>query len=455
MELKIFAVDSKSESVLYEPVGNPVTFREDISGVEDRVVTLYPEISYEAFEGFGGAITDSAAYVYSLMDEKQRQALLHEYFSPDRMGYRMVRLHMDSCDFSTDMYEAMSDKTDTELCSFSMERTEKYMLPMLYDAQKAAGRRLEIMLSPWSPPAFMKTNGSRKQGGSLKEEYYGLWAEYICRYILEFKNRGFFVRRISLQNEPKAAQTWDSCVYTAQQEKAFLKEAMYPALRRRGLSDVEIFIWDHNKERAYERAAEIVDDRTRDMVSGVACHWYSGDHFENLRLLRERFPDLKLVISESCIEYSKYDSSDGVRNAGRLSHELIGDFNHGITAFYDWNLLLDEQGGPNHVGNYCQAPFLFDRKNKILMPQPLQRYLYHFSHFMERGAVRIAFSKYTAELDVTAWRNPGGDIVVVMLNRTDEEIPVVLRLGGRIAELSVPAGGIVTGEISPDCPDIA
>lgn len=424
-----------------------IPFETDIEGVENQVVNLYPGLLYEKLEGFGGAITDSAAYVYSLMNESQKKEMMETYFSPEKMKYGMVRIHVDSCDFSTDMYEAMSDETDKELRSFSMERTEKYMIPMLRDAEKAAGHPLEIMLSPWSPPAFMKTNGQRKNGGSLKPEYADMWAEYICRYIMEFQKRGFYVKRMSLQNEPKAVQTWDSCVYTPKQEKEFLQKHMYPALERHGLEGVEIFIWDHNKERAYERAVQIIDDETSKMVSGVACHWYSGDHFENLSLLCRQFPDLKLIISESCIEYSKFDSEDSEVNAGRLSHEIIGDLNHGVTAFYDWNLLLDEKGGPNHVGNYCQAPFLYDTKNKILIPQLLQKHFAHFSQYIEKGATRIGFSRYTDALDVTAYKNPDGKIAVVILNRSEEELPVVLRVNDEIAKLTMKPGAICTGMI--------
>ncbi|MDO4322232.1 MAG: glycoside hydrolase family 30 beta sandwich domain-containing protein [Lachnospiraceae bacterium] len=447
MRAKIYATCAGRTEEAGLDSSKTIEFREDIEGAENQVVNLYPEICYEAFEGFGGAVTDAAAYVYSLMDPEQKKQVMETYFSPEQMKYKMVRIHMDSCDFSTDMYEAMSDETDTELSTFSMERTEKYIIPMLEDAQRAAGQRLEIMLSPWSPPSFMKTNGERKNGGSLKPEYYDMWAAYICRYIMEFKKRGFLVKRISLQNEPKAVQTWDSCVYSAEQEKEFLKNHMYPVLQKNGLSDIEIFIWDHNKERAYERTAVILDEETEKMVSGVACHWYSGDHFEGIRLVRERYPKLKLIISESCIEYSKFDCADSAANAGRLSHEIIGDFNHGITAFYDWNLLLDEKGGPNHVGNYCQAPFLFDTKSRVLQPQLLQKHFYHFAHFIERGARRIAFSRYTDALDVTAYQNPDGTIVFVMLNRTKEIIPVNLRIGGMVAELSVSGDEIITGTI--------
>lgn len=440
-ETKDTAVSGKAEQRLLD-------FAEDMEGVENEVVNLYPDRCFETFEGFGGAITDAAGYVYSLMSKEDQKRLMDTYFSGDQMDYRLVRIHMDSCDFSTGMYEAVSDPEDRELKTFSFERTEKYILPMLEDAQRAAGGRLELMLSPWSPPAFMKTNGSRKNGGHLKPEYADMWADYICRYIEEFQKRGFRVRRISLQNEAKAVQTWDSCVYSAAQEKEFLENHMYPALVRHGMEDIEVFIWDHNKERAFERAEEIVQGKAADMVSGVACHWYSGDHFESLDLLRKFYPDLKLIISESCIEYSKFSAEDEFENAARLSHEIIGDLSHGVTAFYDWNILLDEKGGPNHVGNYCQAPFLYDTVIKKLMPQKIQEHFYHFSHFIKSGAKRIAFSRYTDRIDMTAFANPDGTPVFVMLNRSKEKIPVTLRLDGQIVSFELEGHEICTGEIT-------
>ncbi len=417
---------------------------EDVEGIENQVVNIYPQVEFQSFEGFGGAITDAAGYVYSLMSPTQQKELMETYFSPDKMKYGIVRIHMDSCDFSTELYEAMSDCSDRELKSFSFERTEKYIMPMLEDAQRYAGKPLKLMLSPWSPPAFMKTNGERKHGGSIRPEYRDFWADYICRYIEEFQKRGYIVQRISLQNEPKAVQTWDSCVYTAQQEKEFLQDYMYPALQKHGMSDIEIFIWDHNKERVFERTEAIIDGNTKQMVSGVAFHWYSGDHFEALELVKQKFPELKLIISESCIEYTKYGAADERNNAGRLAHEIIGDMNNGMCAFYDWNILLDEKGGPNHVGNLCHAPFLYDTVNKKLMPQLISEYFYHFSHYIHAGAVRIGYSKYTDQLDVTAWKNPDGTIAVVVLNRGDKSLGMNLRINGMTAKLTVDGGAIGT-----------
>lgn len=425
------------------------TFHQTVSfspdpGEENKVVNLYPELTYQTLEGFGGAITDSAGYVYSQMDEKSRVELLEAYFRPDGMNYQMVRVHLDSCDFSLRQYEAMSNPEDRGLKSFSMERTEQYILPMLRDAERVSGKKLPLMLSPWSPPAFMKTNGIRERGGSLKPEYRGLWAEYLCRYIREFQKLGFTVRRISLQNEPHAVQTWDSCIVTAQEQKEFLRDFMYPAMRRYGLEDVEVYLWDHNKERVYEWMRDVIDEETRAMVAGAAFHWYSGDHFEALDLARQAFPDKKLILSESCIEFYKYGAGNALGAAQSMAHELMGDLNHGMSAFYDWNLVLDETGGPNYVQNYCLAPYLYDARSKKLLPQLIQKYMYHFCHYLTPGSVRIGASRYCDAVEATAWRRPDGSVAVVLLNKAEKPMPVCLRMDGKLAELLLYPGSIST-----------
>lgn len=415
-----------------------VKMHDDLGEVERQVVNLYPEISYETFEGFGGAVTEAAGYVYSLMTQKQKEQVIETYFAKENMNYRLVRTHMDSCDFCLGMYEAMSDPGDTALKSFSFERTEKYILPMLEDIRKAAGDELKLMLTPWSPPAFMKTNHCRIGGGKLKPEYRSMWAAYLCRYIKEFKDRGYTVQRISLQNEQNAVQTWDSCLFDAGEEKVFLRDYMYPAMRENGMDDIEVFLWDHNKERLYERVRDAVDESTKDMVAGAAFHWYSGDHFESMDLVRENYPEMKLIQSESCLEYRWFDEKNIENTTNKLCHEIIGDLNHGMCAFYDWNLLLDERGGPNHAGNFCHAPFLYDTKSGELMPQKTQRQYYHFSHNIVPGSVRIAFTKYTDQLDAAAYRTPEGKIVVICLNKGEDMLPVNFRMQKKVAEVMLP-----------------
>ncbi|HHX61264.1 MAG TPA: glucosylceramidase [Epulopiscium sp.] len=419
------------------------------TGIENQVINIYPEMRFQTFEGFGGALTESAGYIYGQMNEDQKRQVLETYFNKDQMNYTLARIHLDSCDFSLGHYEAMGDPDDREMKSFSLKRDEEYILPLLEDVQKVLGRPIEIMVTPWSPPAFMKTNKDRNNGGSLLEEYKGFWAEYLCKYIIELRKRGYNVTRMSLQNEPKAVQTWDSCIYSAEEEKEFLRDYLYPVMVKNNLTDIEIFIWDHNKERAFERACEMIDETTDHMITGIAFHWYSGDHFEALELIGHKFPDKKLILSEACIEYCKYDANDFLANAQKYAHDIIGNFNNGMHTFYDWNILLDEQGGPNHVSNFCDAPFLYDTKAGEVLERNTLSYIKHFSHYIMPGAVRVGYSKYTDKLDVTAFENPDKTIILVILNRFNEQLPVAIRTGGDCAEMLIEKNSIVTCVIKP------
>ena len=415
----------------------------DTRGVENHVVNLYPEIEYQTILGFGGAVTEASGYAYSKLTKENQEKALELYFGQEGNRYHLMRTHIDSCDFSLGTYAAMNEQEDKDLRSFTLAREEQYILPLLSAAARKAGKAFDLMLSPWSPPAFMKTNGSRTHGGKLKEEYRKAWAEYICRYIKEYEQKGFLVNRLTIQNEPAAVQTWDSCIYTAEEEKIFVRDYLYPTLTEQGLSHIKLNIWDHNKERMYERAKAILDEDTSRMVDGVAFHWYSGDHFEAIGLTHEAFPDKELIFTEGCVEYSRF-TADQLKNAQMYAHDIMGNLNNGMTGFIDWNIFLDEKGGPNHVGNYCDAPIMVDTQTGELMVKLSFDYIGHFSKYIAPGAKRIGFSKYTSELEVTAIKNPDGALVLIALNQTVKPLPVIIRLNGRLIEFEVAESSIAT-----------
>lgn len=443
MDLKL--ISTTYEGNIRHTTEKVIPFIDD-GGRENKLINLYPQVKYQKMEGFGGAITDSAAYIYSLMNPEQKKQMLNEYFGKNNMKYRFVRIPIDSCDFSLEHFEADGDENDATFEKFSFDRVEKYILPMLMDAEIAYGGKLEIMLSPWSPPAYMKTNGERNHGGKLKECYWKRWAEYICRYIEEYRNRGFNVTMLTLQNEPKAVQTWDSCIFTAEEEKVFLRDYVWPSLVAHRLNDIEIYIWDHNKERAFEWAETIIDGETDHMIAGLAFHWYSGDHFEALQMIRERFPKKKLLLSEACIEFSKYSADDNLANAQKYAHDIIGDLNSGMSTFLDWNLVLDEKGGPNHVNNFCDAPYMLDIASGTLLPRELQSYIWHFSHFIETGTIRIGVSRYSDLIEIVAFANQDR-IVVILLNRAKDPVDFYLRIKDRTAEIHLNPQSISSGVI--------
>ncbi|MCD7725035.1 MAG: glucosylceramidase [Clostridiales bacterium] len=414
---------------------------------ENELINLYPEVRYQSFEGFGGALTDAAGYVYGHMSAGDRKKLIQAYFGKDGMQYNRVRLPIDSCDFSVEQFQAVSGKEDQKFETFSLDREKQYIYPLWEDIREVV-QNIEVMVTPWSPPDFMKTNKRRVQGGHLKEEYRASYAEYLCRYIEELRKTGVPVSRMSVQNEPKAVQAWDSCLMDGQEEKIFLRDYLYPAMEKHGLADVEIFIWDHNKERVWERANEVIDETTAHMVKGIAFHWYSGDHFEALRMVRDRFPDLKLILSEACIEYGKFSADNEYANARKYAHEIIGNLNVGMNAFYDWNLLLDEQGGPNYAANFCDAPYMYHRGRQELRERTSLSVIGHFSKYIRPGAVRIGQSSYTDQLETTAFINSDGSIAVVVFNRTEEVVPVTLRIGGECVSWAAEPDTLSTGIIT-------
>ncbi|MBA4389046.1 MAG: glucosylceramidase [Verrucomicrobia bacterium] len=404
-----------------------VPFSLDKPEIEGMLINVHAAVTFQTVEGFGGAFTESGAETLGRMPAKKREEIINAYFNTVAgLGYNLCRTHINSCDFSLGNYALAEKSGDVALESFSISRDERALIPFILEAQKMSGGKLKILASPWSPPAWMKTNGMMNKGGKLKPEYAGVWAEYYSRYIKAYAGRGIEIWAVSVQNEPKAVQSWDSCVYTAEEERDFVKHHLGPSLQRNGLGHVKIVIWDHNKERVFERSCvAYCDPDAARYIWGTGFHWYSGDHFEGLQATRKMFPDKHLLFTEGCQE-------GGVKlgawaPAERYGHDIIGNLNNDTEGFIDWNLVLDEQGGPNHVGNFCDAPVIADTRTGEVTYEASFYYLGHFSRFIRPGAVRIGFSRYTDRLEVTAFRNPDGVIAVVVMNRTADEIPFVLR----------------------------
>lgn len=430
--------------------GKPVNFEKELLFVrettnrETQVINLYPEVTYQEIEGFGGAVTDSVAAVLEQFDKAGQKEIIDAYFGDNGIGYRFIRTPIDSCDFSRKQYCAYNPEMKGYLDEEALDLGAGAVINVIKQIMEVSKGGIQVMLSPWSPPAILKTNRERTAGGKLEKESYQKWAEYICSYIKAYQKREIPVTMLSIQNEPNAIQEWDSCLFSAEEEKAFLAEALYPALLRNGLKDIKLFIWDHNKERVYERARDVIDDKTDQMISGVAFHWYSGDHFEGLNLIREKYPDKKLMFSEGCIEYSHYTAENQQHNAQLYAHDMIGNFNAGTNIFIDWNIILDQYGGPNYTNNLCEAPIMRASEENSYCKNLSFYYLEHFSRYIQSGAKRIASTKYSSELDVLSVLNPDGSITVVISNREKEEKAIYLRFQEQIAECIIPALGLST-----------
>jgi glucosylceramidase len=255
-----------------------VAFRNDSAGVENNVINIYPDVVYQEIEGFGGAFTESASVTLDKMSRAVRHEILSACFSPvSGLGHTLCRTHINSCDFSTQNYACDETAGDVDLQHFSLDRERRSLIPMVRDAMAVKGADVKLFVSPWSPPAWMKTTGRMNQGGKLKPEYRDVWARYFARFIRELNAEGVSVWGLTVQNEPKATQTWDSCVWTAEEERDFVRDHLGPALRREGLDRVKIMVWDHNKERVFDRARVASRDPEAERhIWGTAFHWWIG-----------------------------------------------------------------------------------------------------------------------------------------------------------------------------------
>lgn len=416
---------------------NDVFVYDDIER-EHALINIFPDIEYQEVKGFGGAFTEAASTTIDKLSKENRDKIIKLYFDKNEgLAYNFGRVHINSCDFSLGNYTYV-EENDNTLETFDVTRDEDSIIPMIRDAKKHG--EITLFASPWSPPAYMKTNGQMNKGGKLKEEYFDLWSDYYVKFIEEYKKRGIDISIISVQNEPKALQRWDSCIYTAEEERDFIKNYLGKKMADIG---VKILFWDQNKERTIQRAKVTIDDETKDYIYGVAVHWYSGDHFEQLDMFKKLYPDKDIVFSEGCQEYS-LGAADTVKIGERYAHDIIGNFNNGCNVFCDWNLVLNEEGGPNHVGNFCDAPIMADTKNDKFYIHDSYYYIGHFSKYVKKGAKRIGSSKWSSKLDTVSFKNPDGSVVTVVLNTTEEEIIFGLYIGNDVFETKIEPHSIAT-----------
>ena len=392
--------------------------------------------------GFGGAFTEASASIYNELDGDKKSEIIQAYFGESGNQYNMGRTHINSCDFSLGNY-ALCEEEDRKLDGFSIERDKKMLIPFIKEALNEASSPVLIMASPWSPPPWMKTNNQMNHGGKLKEEFQDTWAEYYCKYIEFYERDGVPIWGISVQNEPEAVQTWDSCIYTGEEERDFIKNFLGPALKRNKYLDKKLVIWDHNRDVMVERSRTVLSDPdAAQYVWGTGFHWYNGDHFDEVQKVHDEFPDKELIFTEGCQEGGPHIGSWDLGE--RYATSIINDLNRYTVGWIDWNLLLDERGGPNHVGNYCSAPIIVNTKTQELLYQSSYFYLGHFSRFFSRGDKIVECENTTSQLLSLSGINKNDKLTTTIMNKEEDSIPFLYDNGSEKKSYSIPPRSIVT-----------
>lgn len=412
-------------------------------------VFVDPTLQRQTMLGIGGAFTDASAEVFYKLSPAKQDEFIKAYFDKQTgIGYTLGRTTIHSSDFGSYSYTYVKDN-DKELKTFDIAHEREQRIPMVKWAMATAGK-LTMYASPWSPPAWMKDNNSMLQGGKLKNEFRQSWANYYVKYIKAMEKEGIPFWGISIQNEPMAKQTWESCIYTAEEETEFLKNYLGPTMAKAGLGAKKIIAWDHNRDLIFQRASTMMaDPAAAKYIWGFGFHWYETwaggkPMFDNVRRVYEAFPTKNLIFTEGTNEKFKRDSIHSWVLGERYGLSMINDFNNGTVAWTDWNILLDEKGGPNHVGNFCFAPVHADLGTGELIYSNSYYYIGHFSKYIKPGAKRIQCSSSRSVLQSTAFLNPDGKVVVVVMNNTDNEQPYKLWVGGNAAEINSKARSIST-----------
>lgn len=413
-------------------------------------VFVNPTKTFQTYLGIGGAITDASAEVFAKLTKENQQEFLNAYYDKEKgIGYSIIRTNIHSCDFSSGSYTYIADG-DSALNTFNIDHDKEYRIPLIKKAIAAAGGKATVYASPWSPPAFMKDTKNMLQGGKLLPEFYQAWANYYIKFIKSYEKEGIPIWGLTVQNEPMAKQTWESCIYTAEEERDFVKNFLGPSLKKAGLGNKKLTVWDHNRDLLTQRASAILDDpEASKYVWGIGFHWYESwsggaSMFENVAKVHEMYPEKNLLFTEGCIEKFDYSKLQLWANGERYGESMIHDFNNGTVGWTDWNVLLDQNGGPNHVGNFCFSPLHGDTRTGALIYTPSYYYIGHFSKFIGKDAKRISSVSSRSSLITTSFLNQDGKVVTVVMNKTDRELQYNLCIGTKASAVVIPPHAIQT-----------
>jgi glucosylceramidase len=418
-------------------------FKKKVQPLETEVaIFINPKKTFQKYLGIGGAITDASSEVFATLNETQQNKLLESLYGKDGIGYNIIRTSIHSSDFGLGSFTYVKEG-DADLKTFSIEKDKEKRIPFIKRAIDLIKDDLVFYASPWSPPAFMKSNKNMLQGGKLLPEFRQAWADYYVKFIKAYEEEGIPVWGLTIQNEPMAVQRWESCIYTADEERDFLKNYLGPTLEKEGLGDKKIVVWDHNRDLISERANTIFEDPEASKYAwGIGFHWYETwtgglPKYDNLKNINESFPSKNMLFTEGCQEGFDTERLHFWPNAERYGNSMINDFNSGVVGWTDWNILLDERGGPNHVQNFCFAPIHANTKTGELIYTPTYYYIGHFSKFIKPGALRVSTTTSRTTIESTSFQNENGSIVTVVMNKTDHTIGYKLIVGAAETYLEI------------------
>lgn len=381
-------------------------------------ITIRKDIELGTWEGLGGAITEATAYNFFKLKKPQREKLLQAYFGKDGLDYRWGRVSIGSNDFCLESYEYTRRPS---LRDFSILHDKRWVLRML--KQILAEKDLQLIASPWSPPACLKTTHFQRLGGHLKPWRYRTYARYLRKWLDAYREEGVEIRYLTPQNEPRAIQVWESCVYSFRAQRRLAYRYLAPALE--GI-DTQILLWDHNKKQLPEVADKLLKD-SNPKVAGLCYHWYDGTCPEEMWAVRQKYPDIVMLGSEMCVGFSPYDPADWATAANPYYYEIFSDINTGACAFLDWNMLLDWRGGPSYCQNYVKSPVILNEQGNDFILTPIYDALKKFAKLYPAGSKIVRCDYDSKDVAAIARKTKAGyEAVIANVSGGEQEVEIKL-----------------------------
>ncbi len=464
-------------------------------------------------EGFGASFTESSAYVLNQLSAEKRSEIIKNFFSPEGNHYSLMRTHIASTDFSKGEYAYVDPwKEDASLSGFSLDEDKDDLLPLIQDALQVEGSDIKILGSAWTAPPWMKDNNEWIRG-HLKPEHRETYANYLVKYIQEYKKEGVDIWAITPLNEPSGVGKWNSMEMGGAEQSSIIAADLGPALENAGLGDVRLYAFDQNKDDAPEFMSNLMNEKEwgdpTPYIDGVALHWYHSTidtYTDSLDLLHERYPDFQLLFTEGTVdelkeaEWGGEDIGEGVGDEApwfkrddwwnwwweknhsswgygadwyeesmgeswqeaqpkvsavyRYARDIFDNLNHWVVGWIDWNMVLDWEGGPNYAGNTCSAPVMINYDTEEIHYNP-QFFLFgHFSKYMRPGGRVIGIPQEDAfyedhHLKVASAINKDGSIAVALLKDTPGALDYTIEISGKTISGTIDGDAVQTILIKP------
>lgn len=396
--------------------------------------------AFQSVDGYGYTLTGGSAYLLGRLPGAQRTSLLQELFGTgeNSIGVSYLRLSIGASDLSEEVFsynDLQPGNTDINLDSFSLSRDTLYLIPVLKEIL-AINPNIKLMGSPWSPPVWMKTNGS-SVGGSLKPEYYSVYAKYFIKYLQAMKTKGINIDAVTIQNEPQHGGNNPSMVMAATEQADFIKNHLGPAFTAAAVN-TKIIIWDHNCDNPGYPISILNDAAAKQYIDGSAFHLYAGN-ISALDVVHSAHPDKNLYFTE------QWTSGSGAFDGDlkwHIKNVIIGSMRNWSRIALEWNLANDGAFNPHTPGGCteCKGAITLDG---TVVRNVAYYIIGHISKFVPPGSVRI-HSTTPTPLTSVAFKRPDGKKVLLVLNDGSTAAAFNIRYKGKWAATTLPAGAVAT-----------